>query len=91
LTQHLSPDTGHSIPGGAATTAATQAPDLITGIVEMMGSVPQWLGYLDHAHTSPAAAGALKMIDGAGHSPHGRYPDRAAALVLSFPRSNARV
>jgi pimeloyl-ACP methyl ester carboxylesterase len=71
---------GHSISGGAATIAAAQAPDLITGLVElapftraqamklndlrsgnyrkgayrmvgaMLGSVPQWLGYLDHAY-----------------------------------------
>ena len=71
---------GHSISGGAATIAATQAPDLIAGIVEiapftraqamqlgaftsktyrkgayrmlgtMMGRVPQWLSYLDHAY-----------------------------------------
>lgn len=71
---------GHSISGGAATIAAAQAPDLITGIVEiapftraqamqlghfrsrsyrrgayrmagaMLGSVAQWLGYLDLAY-----------------------------------------
>ena len=77
---------GHSISGGAATIAAAQAPDLISGIVEiapftraqamhlgafklksyrkgayrmagaMMGSVPQWLGYLDHAYPGPKPA-----------------------------------
>jgi pimeloyl-ACP methyl ester carboxylesterase len=77
---------GHSISGGAATIAAAQTPDLITGIVEiapftraqamqlsafksktyrkgayrmfgtMMGSVPQWLGYLDHAYPGPKSA-----------------------------------
>jgi pimeloyl-ACP methyl ester carboxylesterase len=71
---------GHSISGGAVTVAAAQAPDLITGLVElapftraqamslsdwrsgyyrkgayrllgaMLGSVPQWLAYLDHAY-----------------------------------------
>jgi pimeloyl-ACP methyl ester carboxylesterase len=72
---------GHSISGGAATIAAAQAPDLITGVVELapftrkqavklgdlrssnyrtgtfrllgasvLGSVPQWLGYLDQAY-----------------------------------------
>lgn len=71
---------GHSIAGGAATVAAAQAPDLITGLVElapftraqsmtlsdwrsghyrkgayrmigaMLGSVPRWLAYLDHAY-----------------------------------------
>lgn len=77
---------GHSIAGGAATVAAAQAPELITGIVEiapftraqamqlsafrsrtyrkgayrmlgtMLGSVPQWLGYLDHAYPGPKPA-----------------------------------
>jgi pimeloyl-ACP methyl ester carboxylesterase len=71
---------GHSISGGAATIAAAQAPELLTGIVElapftraqavklsdlksgtyrkgtlrlagaMMGSVGQWLKYLEHAY-----------------------------------------
>ena len=72
---------GHSISGGAATIAAAQGPDVITGVVELapftrkqsvklgdfrvagyrqgafrligaglLGSVPIWLSYLDHAY-----------------------------------------
>lgn len=99
---------GHSISGGAATVAAAQAPDVITGIVEiapftraqamqlghfrtrsyrrgayrmvgaMMGSVTQWLGYLEHAY--PGRKPGDWTDRQAGLGAHLREPGRMKAL-----------
>ncbi|GAA2852854.1 hydrolase [Actinoplanes cyaneus] len=108
---------GHSISGGAATIAASQAPDLITGIVEiapftraqamrlgdfrlksyrrgayrmagtMMGSVPQWLGYLDHAY--PGAKPADWAARQAAIAADLREPGRMKALQAMLKTSPA--
>jgi pimeloyl-ACP methyl ester carboxylesterase len=38
----------------------------------------------------PAGVATVTMIDGAGHYPHGQYPDRTAELVLSFLKEHLR-
>jgi pimeloyl-ACP methyl ester carboxylesterase len=55
---------------------------------------PGWVG---PRAEGPAAAGALpstpgrlEMTGGAGHYPHGHYPDQVVALMLSFLRPAAR-
>ncbi|WP_433797675.1 alpha/beta fold hydrolase [Actinoplanes sp. CA-252034] len=108
---------GHSISGGAATIAAAQAPDLISGIVEiapftraqamsigdfasktyrkgayrmlgtMMGSVPQWLGYLDHAY--PGRKPGDWAARQAGIETHLREPGRMKALQAMLKTSPA--
>jgi pimeloyl-ACP methyl ester carboxylesterase len=114
---------GHSISGGAATIAAAQAPELITGLVEiapftraqamqlgafrsktyrrgayrmagtMMGSVPQWLGYLDHAYPGPKPgdwAGRQAAIEAALREP-GRMKALQAMLKTSPADAGAQL
>jgi pimeloyl-ACP methyl ester carboxylesterase len=114
---------GHSIAGGAATIAAAQAHDLITGIVEiapftraqamqlssfksksyrqgayrmagtMMGSVPQWLGYLDHAYPGPKPGDWTERQAGieAGLREPGRMKALQAMLKTSPADAGARL
>ncbi|TQS40370.1 alpha/beta fold hydrolase [Cryptosporangium phraense] len=37
----------------------------------------------------PAGLARLELVEGAGHYPHTQYPDRTAALILSFLRDHA--
>jgi hypothetical protein len=39
--------------------------------------------------TLPSGPGRLEMTGGAGHYPHGHYPDQVVALMLAFLRSAA--
>jgi pimeloyl-ACP methyl ester carboxylesterase len=37
----------------------------------------------------PAGRGQVSMIDGAGHYPHGQFPEQVAEVVLPFLKENA--
>ncbi|MFE6633229.1 alpha/beta fold hydrolase [Streptomyces tendae] len=78
----------------APTDAGARLGDVRCPVLVVMGTLdPDWAD--PHAEGAavvdalPAGLGRLEMIEGAGHYPHDQYPDRVAALVLAFLRSDA--
>ncbi|MGW0456260.1 alpha/beta fold hydrolase [Streptomyces tendae] len=78
----------------APTDAGARLGDVRCPVLVVMGTLdPDWAD--PHAEGAavvdalPADLGRLEMIEGAGHYPHDQYPDRVAALVLAFLRSDA--
>ncbi|MGQ4406736.1 alpha/beta fold hydrolase [Streptomyces hayashii] len=78
----------------APTDAGAQLGAVRCPVLVVMGTPdPDWAD--PHAEGSavvdalPSGLGRLEMIEGAGHYPHHQFPDRVAALVLAFLRSDA--
>ncbi|MFH8529315.1 alpha/beta fold hydrolase [Streptomyces tendae] len=78
----------------APTDAGARLGDVRCPVLVVMGTLdPDWADPRAEGaavvDALPAGLGRLEMIEGAGHYPHDQYPDRVAALVLDFLRSDA--
>ncbi|MFD5358550.1 alpha/beta fold hydrolase [Streptomyces tendae] len=78
----------------APTDAGARLGDVRCPVLVVMGTLdPDWADPRAEGaavvDALPAGLGRLEMIEGAGHYPHDQYPDRVAALVLAFLRSDA--
>ncbi|MFF0703896.1 alpha/beta fold hydrolase [Streptomyces tendae] len=78
----------------APTDAGARLGDVRCPVLVVMGTLdPDWADPRAEGaavvDALPADLGRLEMIEGAGHYPHDQYPDRVAALVLAFLRSDA--
>ncbi|MDA5140134.1 alpha/beta hydrolase [Streptomyces sp. AD681] len=78
----------------APTHAGARLGDVRCPVLVVMGTLdPDWADPRAEGaavvDALPAGLGRLEMIEGAGHYPHDQYPDRVAALVLAFLRSDA--
>jgi pimeloyl-ACP methyl ester carboxylesterase len=62
---------------------------LVTGM-RVFRTLGLWLRYLNLAYPAkPAEAGAVAMVDGAGHYPHAQSPEAVAELVIPFLKEHA--
>ncbi|WP_159323631.1 alpha/beta fold hydrolase [Streptomyces tendae] len=78
----------------APTDAGARLGDVRCPVLVVMGTLdPDWADPRAEGaavvDALPTGLGRLEMIEGAGHYPHDQYPDRVAALVLAFLRSDA--